>query len=104
MFNILQVWAWYWKLNGTNGVIYVWNAGTKNERSTFEKALKQCESQFSRYYLNNFSFTDVKFELLMDESVIIGSPFTWVLNFCKRNFLWIMHGKKMEEHSKDHQK
>ncbi|CAH0393078.1 unnamed protein product [Bemisia tabaci] len=49
---------------------------TKNERSTFEKALKQCESQFSRYYLNNFSFTDVKFELLMDESVIIGSPFT----------------------------
>ena len=55
-------------------MIFGFPVGSDEERATMIKALRQSESLFSRYYLNE-EFNDVifKFELLDD--IVIGEPF-----------------------------
>jgi transglutaminase 1 len=50
---------------------------TKDERDTMLKALKQANSAFSRYYLNE-DFNDVHFNFELRDDIKIGEPFTVV--------------------------
>ncbi|XP_043465053.1 annulin-like isoform X2 [Leptopilina heterotoma] len=47
---------------------------TTEERDIMLKALRQSESSFSRYYLNE-DFNDVKFNFDLHDDIIIGQPF-----------------------------
>lgn len=47
---------------------------SQDERAAMLKALKQSESLFSRYYLNE-EFNDVKFDFKLRDDIVIGSPF-----------------------------
>lgn len=51
---------------------------TEEERATMLKALKQANSAFSRYYLNE-EFNDVQFELDLKDDIKIGEDFTVTL-------------------------
>ncbi|XP_054282567.1 annulin-like [Macrosteles quadrilineatus] len=48
---------------------------SQDERAAMLKALKQSESLFSRYYLNE-EFNDVKFDFKLRDDIVIGSPFS----------------------------
>ena len=48
---------------------------SKEERDTMRKVLKQSESMFARYYLNE-KWRDIRFKLLPMEDLVIGQPFT----------------------------
>ncbi|KRT84321.1 hypothetical protein AMK59_767, partial [Oryctes borbonicus] len=56
---------------------------SKEERVTMLKALKQAESIFSRYYINE-DFSDIHFRLRLQDSIQIGDPFTVVLEMKNR--------------------
>ena len=45
------------------------------ERESMIRALRMAKNQYSRYYLNE-RFEDIKFEFLLLDDVVIGSPFT----------------------------
>lgn len=47
---------------------------TEDERAAMLKALRQSESLFSRYYLNE-DFNDVRFDFKLHDDIVIGSPF-----------------------------
>lgn len=47
---------------------------TNEERESMLKALRQSESLFSRYYLNE-EFNDVMFDFELRDDIVIGSPF-----------------------------
>lgn len=47
---------------------------TDEERDAMLKALRQSESLFSRYYLNE-EFNDVMFNFELQDDIIIGQPF-----------------------------
>lgn len=47
------------------------------ERAAMLKALRQSESLFSRYYLNE-EFNDVMFTFELRDDIIIGQPFRYV--------------------------
>ncbi|KAK9730764.1 Transglutaminase family [Popillia japonica] len=57
---------------------------SKEERVTMLKALKQAESVFSRYYINE-DFSDIHFKFHLQDSVQIGDPFTVVLEMKNRS-------------------
>jgi len=48
------------------------------ERAAMLKALRQSESLFSRYYLNE-EFNDVVFTFELRDDIIIGQPFRYLL-------------------------
>lgn len=53
---------------------YKFEEKTQDERVTMLKALKQANSAFSRYYLNE-EFNEVQFELILNDDVKIGEGF-----------------------------
>lgn len=53
-------------------------AVSSEERDVMLKALRQSESLFSRYYLNE-DFNDVQFDFVLKDDIVIGSPFSIVL-------------------------
>lgn len=57
---------------------------TKEERETMLKALKQANSAFSRYYLNE-EFNDVQFELELKDDIKIGEDFTVTFNITNKS-------------------
>lgn len=57
---------------------------SKEERTTMLKALKQSESVFSRYYINE-DFSDINFKLRLQNSIQIGDPFTVVVEMKNRS-------------------
>ena len=46
------------------------------------KALRQSESLFSRYYLNE-EFNDIMFNFELRDDIVIGEPFRYIINFYK---------------------
>ncbi|XP_071448143.1 annulin-like isoform X2 [Hetaerina americana] len=48
------------------------------ERAAMLRALRQSESMFSRYYLNE-DFNDIKFDFELRDDIVIGSPFSVVV-------------------------
>ncbi|XP_050560187.1 annulin isoform X3 [Spodoptera frugiperda] len=57
---------------------YKYPERSSKERMTMEKALRQSDNTFARYYLND-SFNDVKFDFDLLEDIKIGQPFNVVL-------------------------
>lgn len=51
---------------------------TTEERDVMLKALRQSESLFSRYYLNE-NFNDVQFDFVLKDDIVIGAPFSVIL-------------------------
>lgn len=51
-------------------------AESDEERAAMLKALRQSESLFSRYYLNE-EFNDVTFTFELRDDIIIGQPFRY---------------------------
>jgi len=49
-------------------------AESEEERATMLKALRQSESHFSRFYLNE-DFNDIQFDFELRDDIVIGSPF-----------------------------
>jgi transglutaminase 1 len=49
-------------------------AESDEERATMLKALKQCESHFSRFYLNE-EFNEIQFDFELRDDIVIGFPF-----------------------------
>ena len=47
---------------------------TEEEREVVLKAVRQCESMFSRYYLNE-ALEDVRFDFQLRDDIVIGQPF-----------------------------
>ncbi|KAL1124024.1 hypothetical protein AAG570_001794 [Ranatra chinensis] len=62
---------------------YKYSERSEEERASMLKALKQSESLFSRYYLNE-EFNDIKFYFKLRDDIVIGSPFSVVV---------VMHNK-----------
>jgi transglutaminase 1 len=56
---------------------YKFEEKTEDERDTMLKALKQANSAFSRYYLNE-EFNEVQFEFEVKDDIKIGEPFSVV--------------------------
>ena len=56
---------------------YKFEEKTKEERTTMLKALKQANSSFSRYYLNE-EFNEVYFNFELNDDIKIGEPFSVV--------------------------
>lgn len=56
---------------------YKYPERSSKERMTMEKALRQSDNTFARYYLND-SFNDVKFDFDLLEDIKIGQPFNVV--------------------------
>ncbi|XP_046675625.1 annulin-like isoform X2 [Homalodisca vitripennis] len=54
---------------------YKYPEKSQDERTAMLKALKQSESLFSRYYLNE-EFNDIKFDFKLLDDIVIGSPFS----------------------------
>lgn len=55
------------------------------ERAAMLKALRQSESLFSRYYLNE-EFNDIMFTFELRDDIVIGQPFRYLFRldyFCK---------------------
>lgn len=50
------------------------NLDTEEEREVVLKAVRQCESMFSRYYLNE-ALEDVRFDFQLRDDIVIGQPF-----------------------------
>lgn len=50
------------------------SAESEEERATMLKALRQSQSLFSRYYLND-EFNDVTFDFELRDDIVIGQPF-----------------------------
>ncbi|XP_014288385.1 annulin [Halyomorpha halys] len=63
---------------------YKYPEKTDDERASMLKALKQSESLFSRYYLNE-EFNDVNFDFKLLDDIVIGSPFSVTLEMKNRN-------------------
>lgn len=67
-------------LNFTNIHVPLWNDFSLNvtesdeEREAMLKALRQSESLFSRYYLNE-EFNDIMFNFELLDDIVIGEPF-----------------------------
>lgn len=55
--------------------LYKYQESSKEERAVMLKVLRMSKSSFARYYLNE-QLEDMKFELLLLDDIIIGSPFT----------------------------
>lgn len=55
--------------------LYKYQESSQEERAVMLRVLRMSKSSFARYYLNE-QFEDVKFELLLLDDIIIGSPFT----------------------------
>lgn len=53
------------------------------ERAAMLKALRQSESLFSRYYLNE-EFNDVMFTFELRDDIIIGEPFRYTYRLVLR--------------------
>lgn len=53
---------------------------SEEERATMLKALRQSESLFSRYYLNE-EFNDIMFNFELRDDIVIGEPFRYIINF-----------------------
>lgn len=49
------------------------------EREVVLRAVRQCESIFSRYYLNE-ALEDVRFDFQLRDDIVIGSPFRYFLS------------------------
>lgn len=49
-------------------------SASSDERSTMYKALKQNESVFSRYYLNE-EFNEIKFDFILNDDIVVGESF-----------------------------
>lgn len=47
---------------------------SENERASMLHALRQNESLYSRYYLNE-EFNDIKFDFKLRDDIVIGQPF-----------------------------
>lgn len=47
---------------------------SEEERAAMLKALRQSQSLFSRYYLND-EFNDVTFDFELRDDIVIGQPF-----------------------------
>lgn len=54
-------------------------AESEEERAAMLKALRQSESLFSRYYLNE-EFNEVLFNFELRDDIIIGQPFRYSLD------------------------
>ncbi|XP_014223313.1 annulin [Trichogramma pretiosum] len=57
---------------------YKYPEKSDEERAAMLKALRQSESHFSRYYLNE-EFNDVRFDFELRDDIVIGQPFSIVL-------------------------
>jgi len=57
-------------------VIITFSTESDEERAAMLKALRQSESLFSRYYLNE-EFNDVTFTFELRDDIIIGQPFRY---------------------------
>ncbi|XP_067007547.1 annulin [Anabrus simplex] len=57
---------------------YKYPEKSEEERAAMLKALRQSESLFSRYYLNE-DFNDIHFNFELRDDIVIGSPFSVVL-------------------------
>lgn len=51
---------------------------SNKEREAMLKALRQSESIFSRYYLNE-QFNDIIFDFKLIDDVVVGQPFRYAL-------------------------
>ena len=58
---------------------YKFEEKSQEERATMLKALKQANSSFSRYYLNE-EFNEVYFNFELNDDIKIGEPFSVVSN------------------------
>ncbi|XP_011147377.2 annulin isoform X2 [Harpegnathos saltator] len=65
---------------------YKYPEKTNEERAAMLKALRQSESLFSRYYLNE-EFNDITFTFELRDDIIIGQPFSVVLLIKNRHSL-----------------
>lgn len=63
---------------------YKYEEKTEEERATMLKALKQANSAFSRYYLNE-EFNEVQFELELKDDIKIGEDFTVTFNIMNKS-------------------
>lgn len=50
------------------------------------KALRQSESLFSRYYLNE-DFNEIQFDFELRDDIVIGSPFRYIKQIVKHSTL-----------------
>ena len=50
---------------------------TSEEREVMLNAVRQCESIFSRFYLNE-ALEDVRFDFQLRDDIVIGSPFRYI--------------------------
>lgn len=57
---------------------YKYPEKSEEERATMLKALRQSESHFSRFYLNE-DFNDIQFDFELRDDIVIGSPFSVVV-------------------------
>ncbi|XP_020284577.1 annulin isoform X2 [Pseudomyrmex gracilis] len=69
---------------------YKYPEKSDEERAAMLKALRQSESLFSRYYLNE-EFNDVMFTFELRDDIIIGQPFSVVLLIKNRNLSMEYH-------------
>lgn len=65
--NVYRPGIWY-------TLIVLCFAESEEERATMLKALRQSESHFSRFYLNE-DFNDIQFDFELRDDIVIGSPF-----------------------------
>ncbi|XP_043792273.1 annulin isoform X2 [Apis laboriosa] len=63
---------------------YKYPEKSQEERAAMLKALRQSQSLFSRYYLND-EFNDVTFDFELRDDIVIGQPFSVVLSIKNRS-------------------
>ncbi|XP_011505871.1 PREDICTED: annulin isoform X2 [Ceratosolen solmsi marchali] len=66
--------------------MYKYSEKSEDERDAMLKALRQSESLFSRYYLNE-EFNDILFNFELRDDIIIGQPFSVVLTISNESRL-----------------
>lgn len=59
-------------------MIIIIATGSDEERAAMLKALRQSESLFSRYYLNE-EFNDIMFTFELRDDIVIGEPFRYLI-------------------------
>ncbi|KAK3873095.1 hypothetical protein Pcinc_021851 [Petrolisthes cinctipes] len=55
--------------------LYKYTEASSEERNVMKNALRLCENNFARYYLNQH-FEDVEFDFKLNDDIIIGQPFS----------------------------
>ena len=63
-------------------LVFSYLSDTDEEREVVLKAVRQCESMFSRFYLNE-ALEDVRFDLQLRDDIVIGSPFRYCSTYWK---------------------